>query len=356
MKPVSRKKSAWPWIMVVAAAVTFGVLAALPDVSRHRRNPPIASVRKDLPAKRSLSPEERLNHSLLADSVLSIVQSYYVDGERVQNSRLVKALLTAFADHTPGQARLHDGKVVVKYRGVRNVIPFDRGGSYQAILDVYTAVAGVVDAYDIAVADVDGTSPTSPGSVKLLNHVLASLDAHSALLSPDAYRELRQGTEGSFGGLGVLVGIRDNLLTVIKPLPRSPAKRAGIKRHDRILGIDGVRTYGYGLDDLVEYMRGDPGTVVKLSLLREGEFSPSEMELRREIIHVDSVTTRDIIKDSSYVLHLTIESFSSRTSREVLSAIKRFRRRHAGRLDGLVLDLRANPGGGTTGLRERSRG
>ncbi|TWW09015.1 carboxyl-terminal protease [Planctomyces bekefii] len=179
----------------------------------------------------------------------------------------------------------------------------------------------------------------------LLNSTLAELDAHSALLSADAYRELRQGTEGSFGGLGVLVGIRDNMLTVIKPLPRSPAQRSGIQRRDRILGIDGLFTYGYSLDELVEYMRGDPGTSVNLSLLRDGARAPSEVVLKREIIHVDSVTAADIVRGPLKVLHLTIENFASRTSREVLSAIKKFRVRHNGVMNGLVLDLRSNPGG-----------
>ncbi len=292
-----------------------------------------------------LSAADRLSDSLLTDSILSIVQSYYVDPERVDNKSLVLTAFNALSSNPRVKSGVTGDSVWIEIDGQRRSFAMPETPRYQDVLDTFSTVAQLLDAAGIEVAAGEVPEKGAPGAVILLNSMLAELDAHSALLSPDAYKELRQGTEGAFGGLGVLVGIRENLLTVIKPLPRSPAQRAGIKKHDRILGIDGVDTYGYSLDELVEYMRGDPGTDVKLSLLREGAPGPSEINLRREVIHVDSVQVKEIVKNDLKVLHLTVENFASRTSREVMNAIKQFREKHGGKLSGLVLDLRSNPGG-----------
>lgn len=299
--------------------------------------PPVASV--DAPPS-----ETRLADSLLTDSILSIVQSYYVDPGRVDNRSLLANALASLAANPRIKTGVSPGAVWVEVDGDRRIFPLKEKPRYQDVLAIFSTLATMVDKDHVELPAGEAPEKNAPGSVALLNSMLAELDAHSALLSPEAYRELRQGTEGSFGGLGVLVGIRDNLLTVIKPLPRSPALRAGIKRKDRILGIDGLFTYGYSLDELIEYMRGDPGTDVNLSLLREGAHAPSELVLKREVIHVDSVTVHEIDREGLKVLHLTVENFASRTSREVLSAVKKFRAKHKV-MHGLILDLRANPGG-----------
>jgi carboxyl-terminal processing protease len=337
--------------LALAPLIALGLALAINLFLRRievRRDPALTGAPADQgplePSQSKRSPE-KLSDSLLTDSILSIVQSYYVDQERVDNKGL---LVTALASLS-ASPRVHSGAdefgVWVEIDDTRKSFALSDEPRYQDVLEVFSEIGALLDEAGVTVTLGEAQDKHAAGSVMLLNAMLAELDAHSALLSPDAYKELRQGTEGSFGGLGVLVGIRDNQLTVIKPLPRSPAQRAGIRKHDRILGIDGVFTYGYSLDELVEYMRGDPGTDVQLSLLREGSVSPSELTLKREVIHVDSVTAKDLEKDGAKILHLTVESFSSRTSREVLSAIKKARQRNGGVLSGLVLDLRANPGG-----------
>ena len=178
----------------------------------------------------------------------------------------------------------------------------------------------------------------------VLNEFLAGLDSHSILLNRDEYSELKQGTEGQFGGIGIMVGIRDGLLTVIKPLPNSPAWRAGIKKHDRIININGQHTFEYSLDQLVKYMRGDPGTRVRLSLLRQDGMSPYEMEIKREVVQVDSIATRQLQSGLFPVLYVQVESFSTRTAGEIAQALATFRRSKTHDY-GVILDLRANPGG-----------
>ena len=290
--------------------------------------------------------EEQLSSALLSDSILSIIQSYYVDAARVDNRGLLDSALAAISTHERIHTGSSSGAVWVQVDDEdRQIFTIKEQPSYQEVVAIVAAISRLLDRHHLSLATGESEGKNASGSIMLLNGMLAELDAHSALLSPDAYRELRQGTEGSFGGLGVLVGIRDNLLTVIKPLPHSPAQRAGIRRFDHILGIGGMFTYGFSLDDLVEYMRGEPGSQVLLTMLRDGALAPIDMKLKREVIHVDSVTAKEIDKGGLKVLHLTIESFASRTSREVLSAIKKYKLKHHGILNGLILDLRSNPGG-----------
>ena len=290
--------------------------------------------------------EAQLNNSLLSDSILSIIQSYYVDPARVDNRGLLAIALAAVSTNMQIHTGSNPGAVWVQVGSEeRQVFTLKDPPSYQEVVAVVAAISRLLDQHHLQLLTGEVVEKKASGSVMLLNSMLAELDAHSSLLSPDAYRELRQGTEGSFGGLGVLVGIRDNLLTVIKPLPHSPAQRAGIRRFDHILGIGGVFTYGFSLDDLVEHMRGEPGSQVQLTMLRDGAIAPVDMKLRREVIHVDSVTAKEIDQGRAKILHLTIESFASRTSREVLNAIKKFKLKHGGIINGLVLDLRSNPGG-----------
>lgn len=341
---------AWLYVPLFALGLALGLNVFLKQQQFAKANR-VADVKTEFKGPRTTRLNDpdvgKLSASLLTDSILSIIQSYYVDVNRVDNKSLVETAFDALATNP----RVKSGKEADGYwleidKGERRHFPLGATPRYSEMLEAFTDIAAELDKNHLESLGGEGDpEKNAPGSVTLLAGLLGELDAHSSLLSPDAYRELRQGTEGQFGGLGVLVGIRDNLLTVIKPLPHSPAQRAGIKKHDKILGIDGVMTYGYSLDELVEYMRGEPGTAVKLSLLRDGAPSPTEMSLEREVINVDSVTTKDVSVGETKILHLTIESFSSRTSREVLAAIKKAREKNGGKLHGLVLDLRSNPGG-----------
>ena len=304
-----------------------------------------SSVKNSSQSPRLPAPNDK-SLSLITDSILSIVQGYYVDPERVENREIIERALSALATSPRVQVGSSPGAVWLQVdQDEKKFFPLKKTTTYAEVVDVLVAMARIIDDAGIELSYGEIPEKNPPGAVTLLNAILAELDAHSALLGPEAYRELRQGTEGTFGGLGVLVGIRDHLLTVIKPLPHSPAQRAGIRRNDKILSIGGVFTYGFSLDDLVEYMRGEPGSRVHLSLLRPGASSPSDISLKREIIHVDSVSAKEISLQGLNVLHLTIETFASRTAREVLTAIKKFKIKHGGSLHGVILDLRSNPGG-----------
>ena len=171
--------------------------------------------------------------------------------------------------------------------------------------------------------------------------MLQGLDPHSAYLAASEYQQLREGTRGEFGGLGIEVGMEDGFIKVIAPIDGTPADAAGIEPGDLIIRIDEQSVKGLDLQEAVELMRGDPGTEIGLSILREGEDAPIEITLERDIIQVESVRARMLEPGFGY---LRISQFQSRTGEDVLEAVDELRH-ESGSLDGLVLDLRNNPGG-----------
>ncbi len=171
--------------------------------------------------------------------------------------------------------------------------------------------------------------------------MLEGLDPHSAYLDQAEYQQLQEGTRGEFGGLGIEVGLEDGFIKVIAPIDGTPADAAGIQPADLIIRIDGQSVRGLDLQQAVELMRGEPGTEITLGILRDGEDTPLAVTLERAVIRVESVRSRQLEAGFGY---LRISQFQSRTGDDLLSEIDRWRDEH-GPLDGLVLDLRNNPGG-----------
>jgi carboxyl-terminal processing protease len=176
-----------------------------------------------------------------------------------------------------------------------------------------------------------------------IDGMMSALDPHSAYLTPDLYRELQVDTRGSFGGLGIEITVKDDMLTVIAPLEETPAYRAGVKAGDRIVRIDGEATKDMSLMKAVSMMRGPKGSKVKLSLVREGRAEPFDVDITREIIKVKSVKDVKTYDDRYGYVRLT--QFQEGTARELQDAIARLQKETKGDLQGLVIDLRHDPGG-----------
>jgi carboxyl-terminal processing protease len=175
------------------------------------------------------------------------------------------------------------------------------------------------------------------------NGMLRTLDPHSVFLSPDAYREMTLSTSGHFGGLGIVISIRDQQLTVMRPMPGTPAGRAGLKRLDRITKINNESTLNMPLDDAVNRLRGKPQSKVTVWVHRdgpEGWQGSRPFELTREEIQVKSVEARALGPGVGYV---RMKQFQASTSDELDEALTELGKKE--RLKGLVLDLRNNPGG-----------
>ena len=171
--------------------------------------------------------------------------------------------------------------------------------------------------------------------------MLSNLDPHSAYLEPEDFQELQESTSGEFGGLGVEVGQEDGMLKVVSPIDDTPAARAGIEAGDLIVKIDGQPTKGWSLMQAVDKLRGKPGSPIVLTLVREGG-KPFDVRLERAVIKVRSVKSELLEKGYGY---LRITQFQINSGEEVGKALARLKKDNGGKLKGLVLDLRNNPGG-----------
>ncbi|GAB4295107.1 MAG: S41 family peptidase [Desulfuromonadia bacterium] len=175
-----------------------------------------------------------------------------------------------------------------------------------------------------------------------INGMLASLDPHSSFMPPETYKEMKIETKGSFGGLGIEITIKDGILTVIAPIEDTPAFRAGIKAGDHILKIDDKLTKDLSIVEAVKRMRGTKGTKVTLTILREGMDKPKEFTIVRDIIQVKSVKHKTLDTGFGYI---RIAQFQEKTSDDLDKALKALKEENKGKLQGLVLDLRNDPGG-----------
>lgn len=172
--------------------------------------------------------------------------------------------------------------------------------------------------------------------------MLSGLDPHSNYLDPEEYKELRIGTTGQFGGLGIQVGMKDGYVKVISPIDDTPAYKAGIKAGDLIVRLNNKSVKDIGLDEAVKQMRGKPGTTIELSVIREGEDEPLQFKLKRAIIKVESVKNHLLEPGFGYV---RISTFQSKTATHLKNAIQELVENNEAPLNGLIVDLRNNPGG-----------
>ena len=170
--------------------------------------------------------------------------------------------------------------------------------------------------------------------------MLNGLDPHSSFLNTSEFSDLKIGTTGQFGGLGIEVGMENGFVKVISPIDDTPASRAGVMASDLIIKLDDKSVKGMTLNEAVKIMRGKPNTSIELTIVREGEAKPLVINITREIIRVKSVKNRMLEPGYGYV---RITNFQSRTTTDLLKAISDLQKEE--RLKGMILDLRNNPGG-----------
>lgn len=174
-----------------------------------------------------------------------------------------------------------------------------------------------------------------------VNGMIKSLDPHSAYLTPDQYKELQVDTSGTFGGLGIVISMQNDQLTVVSPIEDTPAFKAGLKAGDRILKIDGQITKGMSIQDAVKKMRGPENTKVTLTILRKDFKEPRDFEITRAVIKIKSVK-HNVYDDS--IGYIRISAFQESTVDELRKALQQISGK-SGDLKGIVIDVRNNPGG-----------
>ena len=172
--------------------------------------------------------------------------------------------------------------------------------------------------------------------------MLEGLDPHSTYLDGESYKDLREGTSGEFGGLGIEVGMENGFVKVISPIDDTPAYKAGIKAGDLIIKLDEKSVKGMSLNEAVDLMRGKPGDAITLTVIRENEEKPLVFTIIRDVIKVKSVRF-DILEPGFG--YLRISSFQSHTVEGLRKAIDQLKQDNNNQLKGIILDLRNNPGG-----------
>lgn len=210
-----------------------------------------------------------------------------------------------------------------------------QGNDYESI-EMFTDVLSIVK--KSYVEEVD-TKKLIYGAI---NGMLASLDPHSSFMTPESYKEMKIDTKGQFGGLGIEISIKDGMLTVISPIEDTPAYKAGIKAGDQILRIDEKFTKDLTINEAVKRMRGQKGTKVTLTIMRDGFDKPREFPLVRDVIQVKSVKYKTLDNGYGYV---RIAQFQEKTDDDLAKALSALRSENGGSLKGLVLDVRNDPGG-----------
>ena len=175
-----------------------------------------------------------------------------------------------------------------------------------------------------------------------LNGMLSGLDPHSTFLDLDHFKDLEMGTTGEFGGLGIEVGMQDGFVLVISPIEDTPAYKAGLKSGDLIMKLDSTGVKGLTLNEAVKLMRGKAGTSIKLQVLRKGLDSPFDVKVTRAKILTKSVKAKLVEPNYAYI---RVTQFQERTGEDLAKALKKLRTKNKFAFNGIILDMRNNPGG-----------
>ena len=175
-----------------------------------------------------------------------------------------------------------------------------------------------------------------------INGMLSGLDPHSAYLNEEAFTEMKVGTQGEFGGLGIEVSMEDGFVKVVAPIEDTPAWNAGLKSGDLIIKLDDSNVKGMTLNDAVKLMRGKPGTDIVLTVVRKGEPQPQTITVTRDIIQIQSVKYRMLEEDYAY---FRVTQFQEHTGEKLGQAIEKLFAENEGPMKGMILDLRNDPGG-----------
>jgi carboxyl-terminal processing protease len=324
-------------VIVFGALVLAGLFAARFGAgSLWRGFDPALAITDPKAAKRpyDLTKLEAVNETL------KMIRSKYVDPDRVKPKQMLVSALD-FVQRDVAQVIVRQegqNEVVVQVGAESQKFRVDNVQGHWDVAarlrEIFAFVQKNLKDTDVDLREVEYAA---------CNGMLHTLDPHSTFLSPEAYREMNMQTSGAFGGLGIVISLRDGVLTVMRPMPGTPAGRAGLKRYDRIVQIDRESTLNMPLDDAVRRLRGEPGTKVSVSVVREGEGGwkdPKAFELTRESIKVASVVAKQLDGGIGYI---KLKNFQATGDAEVEAALRTFKQ--TGPIKGLVLDLRGNPGG-----------
>jgi carboxyl-terminal processing protease len=295
-------------------------------------------------------------------TVLNLVELHYIDSDRISPLEMAKSSLAALSKNVPEIEAKYDDKLrSLIYRVEENELSLtpDRIDDLGAVQQLFQTILGF-------------TKNKYTGSLKLseieyiaIDGMLETLDPHSRMLTPDIYKEFKVSTGGKFGGLGIVISVRDGDLTVISAIEGTPAFKAGIQSKDKIVKIEEESTINMSLNEAVNKLRGPKGTDVTIAIMRKGFVEPKSLTLTRDIIEIESVDS-DLFEDG--IGYLKAKNFQENTQDDIELHLQRLKCLKVGNsqdvcnvkknpaglramdlsnvlLNGMILDLRNNPGG-----------
>ena len=203
-------------------------------------------------------------------------------------------------------------------------------------LQTFSKILNLIQQYYVEEVD---TKKLITGAIK---GMLRELDPHTSYMPPDVYKEFESETSGEFGGLGIEISIQNNILTIISPIEDTPAWNAGIKPGDKVVAINGESTKGYSLVDASTALKGKDGAKITLSVVRESSEKPIDIVITRGRIKIKSV--KNTVLDGGYI-YVRLTSFIENTSPDLEKLLTDFKAKQGGKIEGVLIDLRRNPGG-----------
>lgn len=330
-------KQLWkPLLALVAVAMAFTITFGWPsengldiDIDGSQR----------AQAARNQDPYDLTELQVLNRAILEVAD-HYVEPQRIDYGKMLLAGLNAIQRSVaPVIVQYEEGQAefTVQVSDQRRSFPVDANSPWslaRRFREVFAFVQENLDDETVELRDIEYAA---------VNGMLRTLDPHTVLLTPDIFEEMQMSTRGEFGGLGIVISIRDGHLTVIRPMPGTPAERAGLERGDRIVKISDESTLNMPLTEAVDRLRGPPGSPVQVWVRRRGTgeqwSNPRRVDLVRAVIHIESVEHRMLEGGIGYV---SINSFQGNTHEDLRRALADLHRQD---LRGLVLDLRDDPGG-----------
>ncbi len=328
--------------LAAALALALGVTTRFVRAEQDAPAPAAVAYRGAVPvhARADESGEYRLDRLPILSRVILSVKDNYVDPARFDPKQMVVSALES-VEKTVAEVMVQGDakspKLMLTVGAAQKELDISGVDSIWKIRTVLGEAMGFVQEHLVAHKELKEIEYAA------VNGMLSTLDPHTILLEPKYFKEMKLQTRGEFGGLGFVIQMREGNLTVVRVIKNTPAQRAGIKPKDVIQKIEEQSTVEMDLQDAVDRLRGKPGTKVAITVNRRSWTEPRRMALSREVIQVETVPQAHLLDGN--VGYIKLSQFSANTARDVAHALQQQLVQSGGKLEGLVLDLRGNPGG-----------
>ncbi len=288
------------------------------------------------------SASEKNTTTQIVSPVISYVNKYYIDKNKIEPVEMLKEGLSKL-EQIIDEVLIEFPENRKSKNFIVQVMDNRKSFNYKNITDIKD-LTGIFD----EVFGYIGANYQPPDKTYLeieyavVDAILKTLDSNSGIITPKIYKEFMIETEGSFGGLGIVIGIREGQLTVISPIEGTPAYLAGVKSKDKIVQIEDGSTINMSLLEAVSKLRGPKGTKVNIHVMREGFSNPKKFTIKRATIKIESV---DAFVLEENILYIKLRDFQKNSLNSIKEKANKLTGDNINSADGIILDLRGNPGG-----------